>query len=69
MKQIQKLYKKEKEKHKEEKSYVVNRSFNTTQGKKAGRNVKMVDSRMKKDMRAQKLRAKKGKKSGHSMPK
>lgn len=52
MKQIQKLYRKEKEKHKEEKTYVVNRAFNTTQGKKAGRNVKMVDSRMKKDLRA-----------------
>lgn len=29
MKQIQKMYRKEKEKHKETKTYVVNRSFNT----------------------------------------
>jgi len=29
MKSIQKLYKKEKEKHKEEKKYVVNRTFST----------------------------------------
>jgi AdoMet-dependent rRNA methyltransferase SPB1 len=60
MRQIQKMYKKEKDKHKEEKSYVVNRTFSTSMGKKAGRNVKMVDARMRKDMRNEKRRAKKG---------
>jgi|TARA_B110000285_G_C14887651_1_gene496977 hypothetical protein len=45
------LYKKEKEKHKEEKSYVVNRNFNSSMGKKAGRNVKMVDARTRADTR------------------
>ena len=60
MKQIQKLYRKEKAKHKEEKSYVVNRSFNTSQGGKTGRNVKVVDRRMRKDLRNEKFRAKKG---------
>ena len=37
------MYAKEKDKHKEEKNYVVNRNFNSVQGKKAGRGVKMVD--------------------------
>ena len=63
MKQIQKMYAKEKAKHKEEKSYVVNRSFNTSQGLKAGRNVKMVDRRMKKETRAKKRQAKSGKRA------
>jgi len=58
MKQIQKLYKKEKAKHKEEKTYVVNRTFKSSQGLKSGRNVKMVDSRMKKDQRNEKFRHK-----------
>lgn len=51
MKQIQKMYTKEKAKHKEEKSYVVNRTFNSAMGKKAGRNIKMVDARMRADTR------------------
>ena len=59
MKQIQKMYRKEKEKHKEEKTYVVNRAVNSMQGRKTGRNVKVVDSRMKKDLRNQKFKAKK----------
>jgi len=58
MRQIQKMYNKEKAKHVEQKSYVVNRSFNTSQGKKAGRNVKMVDARMRADMRNAKLKKK-----------
>merc|ERR1719469_929808 len=33
----------------EAKTYVVNRTFKSSQGLKSGRNVKMVDSRMKKD--------------------
>ena len=58
MRQIQKMYKKEKAKHKEEKTYVVNRSFNSSMGKKTARGVKMVDARMRADMRNQKLRKK-----------
>jgi len=61
MRQIQKMYSKEKSKHKEEKNYVVNRAFSSTMGKKSGRNVKMVDARMRKDQRNEKFRAKKGK--------
>jgi hypothetical protein len=53
------MFAKEKEKHKEEKSYVVNRSFNTAQGAKQRRGVKMVDRRMRKDQRNEKFRAKK----------
>lgn len=64
MRQIKKMYNKEKSKHKEQKTYVVNRSFNTSQGKKAGRNVKMVDSRLRADTRNAKLNRKKGGKKG-----
>ena len=59
MRQIKKMYTKEKAKHKEEKSYVVNRSFNSSQGKKTARGVKMVDARLKNDMRNAKLKNKK----------
>ena len=59
MRAIQKLYKKEKAKHKEEKSYVVNRTFNSSMGKKAGRNVKMVDARLRADSRNAKIKSKK----------
>jgi AdoMet-dependent rRNA methyltransferase SPB1 len=52
MRQIQKLYKKEKAKNKEEKNYVVSRNFSNVGGQKVGRNVKAVDKRMKKDRRA-----------------
>ena len=52
------MYTKEKAKHKEEKSYVVNRTFNSSQGKKAGRLVKMVDSRMRADTRNAKIKSK-----------
>ena len=70
MRQIQKLYTKEKEKHKEEKSYVVNRTFNSSQGKKAGRLVKMVDSRMRADTRNSKIKSKsKGGKGGNGRAK
>ena len=58
MKQIQKLYTKEKAKHKEEKSYVVNRTFNTSMGKKSGRLVKMVDSRLRADNRNKRIKKK-----------
>ena len=59
MKQIQKLYKKERAKHKEEKSYVVNKTFNSSQGKKVARNVKMVDARLRADSRNAKIKKKK----------
>lgn len=62
MRQIQKLYKKEKAKNKEEKSYVVSRNFNNVGGGKTPRNVKAVDRRMKKDRRATKAKAKREKK-------
>ena len=64
MKQIQRLYKKEKSRHKEEKRYVVSRNFNNVGGKGTPRNVKAVDARMKKDKRIAKARAKKNKKNG-----
>lgn len=54
MRQIQKMYTKEKAKHQEEKNYVVNRSFNSAQGRKTGRGTKMVDARLRKDMRKEK---------------
>ena len=53
------MYRKEKEKHKEEKKYIVNRSFSTVMGAKQGRGIKMVDRRMRKDQRNEKFRAKK----------
>jgi AdoMet-dependent rRNA methyltransferase SPB1 len=62
MRQIQKLYKKEKAKNKEEKNYVVSRNFSNIGGSKTPRNTKAVDKRMKKDRRALKARAKKDKK-------
>ena len=62
MRQIQKLYKKEKAKNKEEKNYVVSRNFSNIAGSKTPRNTKAVDKRMKKDRRALKARAKKDKK-------
>lgn len=64
MRQIQKLYKKEKAKHKEEKNYVVSRNFSNIGGAKTPRNTKAVDKRMKKDRRADKARMKRNKKSG-----
>lgn len=58
MKQIQRLYSKEKAKHKETKTYVVSRNFKSPQGAGGGRNVKIVDPRMKKDMRNNKFNKK-----------
>lgn len=63
MKQIQKMYAKEKQKQKESKSYVVNKAFNASKGGKVGRNVKLVDSRLRKDMRNAKKNSGKKKKS------
>lgn len=64
MKQIQKMYKKEKAKHKETKQYVVNRNFSNVGGQKTARGVKAVDRRLKKDKRALKAKAKRDKKGG-----
>lgn len=64
MRQIQKLYKKEKSKNQEEKKYVVSRNFNNVGGTKTPRGTKAVDARMKKDMRATKAKAKRDKKHG-----
>lgn len=49
--EIEKLYKKEKNKMKEEKTYIVNRNFNNAGSQKVGRGVKLVDKRLKKDLR------------------
>ena len=68
MKQIQKLYRKEKEKHKETKSYVVNRAFQSGGPKKGGRLTKNVDKRMRKDERNNKFKAKKKGKKGGGKP-
>jgi len=67
MKQIEKLYKKEKSKHKEEKKYVVTRNINSSGKARVARGTKMVDSRMKKDVKREKAKArasKKGKQFG-----
>ena len=64
MKQIQKMYKKEKAKHQESKQYVVSRNFSNVGGQKTARGVKAVDRRMKKDKRALKAKAKRDKKGG-----
>mmetsp|Transcript_46789 Transcript_46789/g.61896 ORF Transcript_46789/g.61896 Transcript_46789/m.61896 type:complete len:203 (+) Transcript_46789:1979-2587(+) len=71
MKQIQKLYRKEKEKHKEEKQYVLNRAFQASGPKKGGRLVKNVDRRMRKDERNERFRSRKnkGKKGSKPAPK
>jgi len=65
--QIEKLYKKELSKFKEKKKYVVSRKYkqDSRSQRKGGKNVKFVDGRMKKEVRAQKRRDKKnGKKGG-----
>ena len=58
MRQIQKLYGKEKSKMKEEKKYVVSKNFNHVGKSKVPRHMKVVDKRMKKDLKMQKIRAK-----------
>lgn len=66
MRQIQKMYAKEKSKHKEEKKYVVNRSFNSVQGKKSSRGTKMVDARLRADTHKGKQKKGKFHKGGNS---
>ena len=64
------MYRKEKDKHKEVKNYVVNRSFSSSGPKKGGRLIKNVDARMRKDMRNEKFRnKKKGKRASKPAPK
>jgi AdoMet-dependent rRNA methyltransferase SPB1 len=60
VKQIKKLYRKEMERHKEKKKYVVSRSFKTN-NRANTRNIKHVDKRLKKDKRAVKAKDKKRK--------
>jgi hypothetical protein len=52
------MYGKEKKKMKEEKTYVVSKNFNQGGKSKVPRNMKVVDKRMKKDLKMGKLREK-----------
>ncbi len=61
VKQIEKLYKREINKSKDKKKYVISRSWTNNRGKDK-RNVKHVDRRLKKDKRAIKAREKRNKK-------
>ena len=61
VKQIEKLYKREINKSKEKKRYIISRSWANNIGKDS-RNVRHVDRRMKKDKRAIKAREKRNKK-------
>ena len=64
MKQIQRLYAKEKAKHKENKTYVVSRNFISPQGAGFARGTKVVDPRLKKDNRNKKFSTKRSGKRG-----
>ncbi|CDW82321.1 pre-rrna processing protein ftsj3 [Stylonychia lemnae] len=64
MRQIQKLYRKEKTKMKEDKKYVVSKSFSHVGKAKVPRHMKVVDKRMKKDLKMQKIREKQAKHRG-----
>ena len=61
VKQIEKLYKREINKSKDKKRYIISRSWSNNKGKD-NRNVRHVDRRMKKDKRAVKAREKRNKK-------
>ena len=61
VKQIEKLYKREINKSKEKKKYIISRSWSNNKGKDS-RNVRHVDRRMNKDKRAVKAREKRNKK-------
>ena len=61
VRQIEKLYKREINKSKDKKKYVISRSWSNNRGKDT-RNVKHVDRRLKKDKRAIKAREKRNKK-------
>jgi hypothetical protein len=64
MRQIQKLYRKEKSKLKEEKKYIVTKNVHQASKGKTARNVKVVDKRMRKDLKINKAKVKKAKKQG-----
>ena len=49
---------------KEEKKYMVSKNFSHIGKSKVPRHIKVVDRRMKKDLKIQKARAKKAKKGG-----
>lgn len=59
MKQVNRLYRKELRESKPNKKYVVSTKKNAGAPGKSGRNVKFVDSRLKKDSRAVTKRIKK----------
>ena len=61
VKQIEKLYKREINKSKDKKKYIISRSWSNNKGKDS-RNVRHVDRRLKKDKRAIKAREKRNKK-------
>ena len=61
VKQIEKLYKREINKSKDKKRYIISRSWSNNKGKDS-RNVRHVDRRLKKDKRALKAREKRNKK-------
>ena len=61
VKQIEKLYKREINKSKDKKKYIISRSWSNNKGKDS-RNVRHVDRRLKKDKRALKAREKRNKK-------
>ena len=61
VKQIEKLYKREINRSKDKKKYIISRSWANNKGKD-GRNVRHVDRRLKKDKRAAKAREKRNKK-------
>ena len=61
VKQIEKLYKREINRSKDKKKYIISRSWSNNKGKD-GRNVRHVDRRLKKDKRAAKAREKRNKK-------
>ena len=61
VKQIEKLYKREINRNKEKKKYIISRSWKNNKGKD-GRNIRHVDRRLKKDKRALKAREQRNKK-------
>ena len=61
VKQIEKLYKREINRSKDKKKYIISRSWSNNKGKDS-RNVRHVDRRLKKDKRALKAREKRNKK-------
>jgi AdoMet-dependent rRNA methyltransferase SPB1 len=63
VREIGKLYRKEHRKVKDKKEIIVGKGFKST-GKRSGRKYKMVDKRMKQDLRSEKNASKRKEKSG-----